>query len=416
MKHPCSHRKGAKRMLCFISKLLLLAIIGLALMLFWFYATAPVYKFAAPQPFQGDSLFNPYAGINSKQWKKGNFQVQSYAWMGLTNGRKNSNDAIHQLYKQLGYDIIVTSDYQSINTFGIDSMGYIPTYEHGYGLRKYHQVCLGSKKVLWRDYPFFPSLSQKQDIINRLQANNQVIALAHPALRDGIRFTDLKYLSGYHLMEVLNNIRFSVQHWDTALSNGHIAYIIGNDDAHDISNPYEVGRACTFINTAKTDSQSVLEALKAGKAYGADIYMGDNETFAQKAEKAKKIGYLEKLEIKKDTLWIQLSDTAAEIRFIGKLGKIQRIERQCSKGFYKIQPEDPYVRTEVQFRDKTVLYLNPVFRYAGEKPVRQHLAELDENATFLWRLAWFGGMVLLAGVSLTIVCIYKKRNGKNNRF
>ncbi len=409
MKHPCSQRKGIKLLLCIFGKLLLAILLGIMLILAWFYATAPVYKFAEPQPFTGHSFFNPYADIDSSQWKKGNFQVQSYAWLGLTNGRKNSNEAIYELYKQLGYDIIVTSDYQSINTFGIDSPAYIPTYEHGYGLNKFHQVCLGAKKVLWRDYPFFPSLSQKQDIINRLQANNDVIALAHPALRDGINFTDMKYLSGYHLIEVLNNIRFSVQHWDTALSNGHVAYIIGNDDAHDISKPNEVGRACTFINSAKLDQQSILDALKAGKAYGANIHMDPDDTFAQKAQKAKHIGYLKKLEVKNDTLRIWLSDTAAEIRFYTKLGKLETILRDCKHGFYKILPQNPYVRTEVQLRDKTVLYLNPVFRYESAIPSNLSLAQLDEQATLHWKLGWFGGFAVLCLLMFVIRVRNKKR-------
>lgn len=409
MKHPCSHRKGFRLLLCIFGKLLLAILLGIVLLLVWFYATAPVYKFAEPQPFKGRSIYNPYADIDGSQWKKGNFQVQSYAWLGLTNGRKNSNEAIYELYKQLSYDIIVTSDYQSINTFGIDSTAYIPTYEHGYGLNKYHQVCLGAKKVLWRDYPFFPSLSQKQDIINRLATNTDVIALAHPALRDGISFSDMKYLSGYHLIEVLNNIRFSVQHWDTALSNGHIAYIIGNDDAHDISNPMEVGRACTFINTSKLDQQSILDALKAGKAYGANIYMDPDDTFAQKAQRAKQIAYLEKLEVKNDTLKIWLSDTVAEIRFYTKLGKLDTILRDCKQGFYKILPQTPYVRTEVQLRDKTVLYLNPVFRYESAIPSNLSLAQLDEQATLRWRLGWFGGFAVLCLLMLVIRVRYKRR-------
>jgi len=56
--------------------------------------------------------------MDSTNWKKGNFQVQSRVWLGLTNGRNNSNEAIQIVYKQLGYDIIVTSDYMKINDFG----------------------------------------------------------------------------------------------------------------------------------------------------------------------------------------------------------------------------------------------------------------------------------------------------------
>ena len=64
---------------------LLIIIFGILVI---FYLLAPVYKFSGPVPFSGNKLYNPYKNIDSTYWKKYNFQVQSKAWLGLTNGRK----------------------------------------------------------------------------------------------------------------------------------------------------------------------------------------------------------------------------------------------------------------------------------------------------------------------------------------
>jgi len=129
------------------------------------YITCPVYDFHVSTPFSGLFIYNPYSSMDSKAWHKSNFQIQSYAWGGITSGRGNSNEDIYQLYKSLGYEVIATSDYQKINRFAEQYPGFIPVYEHGYGIQKSHQVLVGSKKVLWKDYPFFQTIHNKQHII-----------------------------------------------------------------------------------------------------------------------------------------------------------------------------------------------------------------------------------------------------------
>ena len=84
-------------------------------MLMVFYLMAPIYHFDDPKPFYGDKLYNPYTGMDSAQWKQYNFQVQSKAWGGITDGRKNSNELIDSMYRELNFDHVATSDYQKIN-------------------------------------------------------------------------------------------------------------------------------------------------------------------------------------------------------------------------------------------------------------------------------------------------------------
>jgi len=168
----------AIKILLLIGRILLLAIIMLLLLILSFYLLAPSFRFEQPKPFYGQKLYNPYQNVDTPDWYKYNFQVQSKAWGGITDGRLNSNAMIDSIYQALGYDHVATSDYQKINRYKTDENAYIPTYEHGYGIRKTHQVCLGASQVLWLDYPFYQSIHHKQHIIDEIEKLRQKLVLA----------------------------------------------------------------------------------------------------------------------------------------------------------------------------------------------------------------------------------------------
>jgi hypothetical protein len=364
-----------------------------------------VYKFEQPKVFSGNQIYNPYQNIDSAKWYKYNFQVQSKAWGGITDGRLNSNELIDSIYQALSFDHVATSDYQKINRYNSEQDKYIPTYEHGYGVRKTHQVCLGASRVLWLDYPFYQSIHHKQNIINKLNKSCELIALAHPLLRNGYTFEDLKYLSGYQLMEVLNNLRVSVAHWDTALSNGHRIYILANDDAHDVSNSNEVGRRFTMINAKNQKRENIINALNNGVAYGMDFIRINDEPMLDKFERSKNIPYLISAKMIADTFKVTVSQKADSIRFVGQHGKRLFASTDCISGQYRIQDSDTYVRTEVYFDDGSIMYLNPVTRHTDINSIeRQKLASLDITRTWLFRI----GNILLLAVLFFIV--YKKRS------
>lgn len=394
-------------------KLLLKAIgllIAILLVLFFvLYAIAPVYKFNEPGAFSGENIYNPYRGMDSTHWRKGNFQIQSRVWMGLTNGRANSNEAIEVVYKQLGYDIIVTSDYMTINRFGEGKDAYIPTYEHGYSWRKVHQVCIGSEKVNWIDYPFYQNVNHKQHILNTLRKNNEIVCLAHPDLRDGYTPDDLKVLTNYDLMEVLNEARFSIKHWDAALSSGHKVFILANDDAHNVFDPTEVGRICTFINSGSLKKEELIGALKNGNAFGADIAMRKGADYVEKAEDHKKIAVLNKVDVVNDTLRVSVSEKASLISFIGQNGTLLATVADTNTATYPIQASDTYVRTEISFKNGNKFYLNPVFRYSGNSPANPPLPKMDYVKTWVQR-----GIALIITI-IIILIISRLSKGKTTK-
>ncbi|MDD4372627.1 MAG: hypothetical protein PHG67_01785 [Bacteroidales bacterium] len=384
-----------------IGKLLLLFVITILLVVLSFYLLAPSYQFEEPKPFSGSILYNPYQNIDSLNLYKYNFQVQSKAWGGITDGRLNSNELIDSIYKGLGFDHVATSDYQKINRYQEESQAYIPTYEHGYGIRKTHQVCIGASRVLWLDYPFYQSLRHKQHIINKLQEDCELIALAHPVLRNGYTYHDMKYLSGYQLMEVLNNIRLSVPHWDTALSHGHRIYMLANDDAHDVSNSNEVGRRFTMIFANNQNRAEIVQSLDEGKAYGMDFFRIGDEPMLEKFERSKHIPYLVSAKLNLDTLIVVVSKQADSLSFIGQNGlKLHNISNTES-GTYIIKESDTYVRTEIYFDDGSVMYLNPITRHKDQNDLkRQSLSKPDLKGTWLIRS---GNILLLALLFLIVI-------------
>ena len=381
-------------------------VLVLLVIFFVVYALAPVYQFPEYEPFSGDKIYNPYENTDSAAWKKGNFQVQSRAWFGITDGRHNSNEAIQTIYKMLDYDIIVTSDYMKINRFGDESDRYIPTYEHGYGMYKTHQVCIGSEKINWIDYPIFQNKHHKQHILNVLRRNNEIVAIAHPSLRDGYSLDDMRVLTNYDLIEVLNELKSSIEHWDAALSAGHAAYILSNDDAHDIYDPTEVGRKCTFINSPSLKATDVLSALKSGNAYGADIGMEKGADFVQRTEDHKDIPRLDEVRVFNDTLSVKVDRRAKLIKFIGQNGIIKATASDTSRAVYAIAPSDTYIRTEITFYDNTKFYLNPVYRYSGIAPAEPEVPVMDRVKTWVQR-----GIALIIAIIILLI-ISRVRKGR----
>ena len=396
-------------MIRFIIKALLLTgktlalLIGVLLLVFALkYITCPVYTFNKGKPFAGKKIYNPYRDMDPGQWRKGNFQIQSYAWAGITSGRGNTNEDIYNLYKSLGYDVIATSDYQKINTFGLDKPAYIPVYEHGYGVLKSHQVLVGANKVLWKDYPFYQTIHNKQHIINSLRKDNELIYLAHPRLRNGYTVDEMKILTGYDGIEVLNNYCTSLEHWDAALSSGNYITILGNDDAHDISKPDEVGHHCTFINSPSVNKSDIISSLKSGNAYGAKIRKIHGESIEEKLIRTKVLPELVRFEVRNDTLFIATDSVVTEIRFIGQGGKLLETAGNTNEAFYAINTADTYVRTEIHYSAESAFYLNPICRYDGKTPGQIPPPEIDNFKTWLLRIIGFATLIFL-GINIYIL-------------
>ena len=145
-KHPFLHFLKV-----FFKSILFILIVFVAIVLIM-NIFVPVYRFDEPAPFSGEYLHNPYQNMDSTQWKQANFHAHTRRMGGVTNGRSNTNELVDSIYRRLGFDHVGISDYMYINDYESDKEGYIPGYEHGYGVFKIHQLCLGAEKVRYIDY------------------------------------------------------------------------------------------------------------------------------------------------------------------------------------------------------------------------------------------------------------------------
>lgn len=392
-----------------ILKYLLYLVIAFVAFLVAMNIFVPVYIFDEPVPFHGDYLLNPYQDIDSSYWKCCNFHGHTRQYGGVTNGRNNGNAVYDSMYRLFGYDHVGISDYNKVNGYenGRDP-SFIPGYEHGYNVWKTHQVCLGTKKVRRIDYFFYQTLSHKQHMLNRLGEQNRVVAVAHPSFVDGsYNVSDMKYLSNYKVLEVLNGFVNSPEHWDMALSNGHLVYLIADDDTHDVLKVNDIALRITYLNAKDNDASQLYDALLSGKAVGIDFDLDREEQMDYKVKRFKRdIPYLNSAKLNGDNFMVSVTKPINKAEFIGQGGTVLKSEwhddaDSVFRASYKILPTDQYVRTVLTFFDGTTMWLNPITRHESSDIIKQRL----DHVSYTWTAALW--MVYL-GIILVIVKLVQK--------
>ncbi|NNE54940.1 MAG: hypothetical protein HKN32_02890, partial [Flavobacteriales bacterium] len=286
---------------------------------------------------------------------------------GITNGRNNSTGTVYDVYGDLGYDIITVSDYMWINRDSVHRSDFIPVYEHGYSLRKTHQVLIGAEEVTWFDYPLFQTRHAKQHIINRLREHNDIIALAHPLLRNGYSIEDMRYLTGYEMIEVMNRYAMSWEHWDAALSAGKPVFMLANDDAHDLAEPMEAGRMVSVLNCSPVNRKNVVEALRHGRLHAFRAQLPWEDPVPVLRQSHKKLPKIMSIQTEGPQVKMSFDEYLYQVILIGQGGDTIRVERfadsiRTKHYHYTFNPEDTYIRAMVEFKDYDKIFLNPIFR------------------------------------------------------
>ena len=357
---------------------------------------APSFIFEDGKSFHGSKIHNPYQEVSANDWIKCNFHAHSSAWAGLTNGKGKPTD-IARVYDSLKYSIHCVSNYNKIEKGSKRRKNYIPAYEHGYNIMKTHQLVLGSNKVLWLDYILPQTLSNKQDILNKLARDtNSLIILNHPDLRDGYTLDDLRSLSQYHCIEILNPWASSLTHWDAALSAGNFVSAVGDDDAHNVLKTGQAGRMCTFVN-GKPEGRSVLRALKEGKSFA--MQLGTNQNLDS-------LPRLESLVLKGDTIVLQMDRPAKEISFTGQEGRLLKSVYGNKEARYVLKKADHYARASVYYDNGTRLFFNPVFfTEPGNSTASQ--AFINGPKTFISKAV--GILLAIAWIHIVYLVFYRKK-------
>lgn len=356
-----------------VKRALLLAALLVALP----YARTVIYRFPAPAVFAGDQFYNPYAGVTGAWtgavWQKANFHVHSRAWGGATSGRQSDEDVV-RAYRALGYAVPGLSNYQQIST--PPGHADLQIFEHGYNLGKHHQLAIGARRVVWFDFPILQVTSHKQLIIDELAQNADLVAIAHPSGRWAYATRDMRRLTGYQLVEVVNGPFANARAWDAALSSGHAVWGFANDDGHDLEEPTRLGRSWSMLAAPTSSASDVVEALRGGHFYA---------TLRFDHDPAAELTNIETVEFKDGTLTITCTGALAMFEFFGQDGVLKKTVRDTLTGSYTFDAADTYIRTIV-WAPRHAIYLNPVLRWDGEG-LPAPAARINEAATWLMRLA-----------------------------
>jgi len=367
---------------------------AIALVISLTYAVTPIYRFEEPRPFTGASWYNPYDGLDgrSPDWRLSNFHAHSSAWAGLANGEQTP-DSVVAAYQRLHYDVIGVSNYESNPEHRI--AGTFPVYEHGWNVRKAHHLVFGPDRVVYGDFPFIQSRHQQQYLLDELSRSAALVAIAHPEVRDAQTPSDLRYLTHYELLEVLN--RFTVpadSAWDAALSSGHAVWLLASDDSHNSADREQVGANSTRIHSPSLGTSDIIDALKAGHAYGLHGVSGHTNLA------------LRTVQMLGDTLVVQVTGVPDTIRIVGQDGVVRAMAAgaQAARGRLRAvaTTADGYLRV-VAHGDSTMLYTNPVIRWNGRELPRVDVV-VNWPKTIAWRGAW-----LLSYASLAMGFVSRRR-------
>jgi hypothetical protein len=366
----------------------------------WPYLTCPVYKKPEVGIFKGSNIYNPYSDIDSTKWLKANFHAHSRVWWGLTHGFNSEPQELVKKYKELNYNVIGLSDYMHIN-----ELSSIPVYEHGVGIFKNHQLSVGAGKILWKEYLFWQSFHNKQNIISELREENNLISINHPILRSAYDGEDLKLLQGYDLLEVVNhNYSHTLNLWDTVLSAGKMVFLIVNDDTHDITNPKDFGYAFTMINSNNNNSD-IIEALRTGKSYGVEMEPQGDFSPAKKLEQARTAPTILNCSVQNDTITFNFDKNCDTIKLFGQNGVILQKANNIKSIKYRLRHEDTYVRAEVNQANSVNVFLNPLFRYDKLEALKNK-PETDLTMTWILR------SVYICAAFLIIFLLYRRKKMK----
>lgn len=281
----------------------------------------------------------------------------------------------------------------------MNTPGFIPAYEHGFGIKKTHQTVLGNDRVSWREYLLPQTLSNKQHVLNSFSTNSKnIIILNHPGMRNGYDYSDFQYLTNYHCMEVLNPSVISLAQWDSALSFGKPVFIVGNDDSHNVFTEDRLGSMCTWVNVSSVNKENVLDALRKGKNYGMIV-----------GKSKESLPFLKQFVVANDSILIEMSKAAKQITFSGKNGQVLGSFNNTSSAQYIFKSADNYVRAHIAYENGTAIFLNPVFRY-NKTNISQVPVFINFKKTFIFRL--MGAIILAIWIWMIFLFLFSKQTRK----
>lgn len=398
-----------KKILVIAGKSLAAFVLSLVVILALF-SVSPVYDFEKPCPFTGPDIFNPYSALDTtKAWKRANFHTHTRV-ESILNECEFWPDEVYDAYSRFGYDIVTFSNHNALTVHPFDSTLQVNVYEHGYNLFKYHILVFGSGRVALFD-PLLPILtSQRQWKIDMLNRDSDFIQLNHPFRTNLTSRDDMECLTGYRLIELDSGVTTEQEYWDWGLSAGHYSFALANDDLHYPDRSDRIAVRCNWLCCDGADYNTLKSTLLSGCHYCMRIPDYGNGDWTVKYEKNRQLPQISDIGLRADTAFVRLSRPAARIRATGQGGETLGTVENADSMFWKMRPDDSYVRFTAYYDDGAVIYTNAFARYDASKadtPYVESVHSVNVLLTILYNL-----LVLTVAAGCVLLILFIVRCGR----
>ena len=349
-----------------------------------------IYDFAEPRPFSGPDIYNPYRTLDTTHcWKRANLHTHTRV-EGILNECKYSADSVYHIYKSYGYDIVGFTNHNELTKHPISPDLQMDIYEHGINALNYHIMAYGISSV-WPYHVSIPVLtSQKQFIIDELGEEADIVQFNHPHRTLQLSREELERLGGYQLMELTSEYaKIDNEHWDWALSAGRYSHGILNDDLHFPHRSMDLAVRCSFLCTPSVDYDSVRKTLLEGCFYSMRVPDYGSGNWDIKHERNKSLPEVRNIGLRDSTIFIELSERADSIKFIGAGHRTLHIACDTTAAEYTMLPTDPYARIMAFYNDRAVIFSNVFARFdsaTAQSPYRTDTYSINATLTILFNL------------------------------
>ena len=290
-----------------------------------------------------------FIDINGNKWYKGNLHTHTTR----SDGRSEPADTV-KLYKSNGYDFIVLTDHWVISD-KINKTGDILQiagceYDTGNNVIDgiYHVVAIGIDKNI--NLPKTDPKPTAQYIIDKINANNGIAILAHPAWSMNTP-SEIKKLHGLTGIEIYNtvsdmprNLRgFSGVIVDRLAAENYILQCVASDDTH-----FYDGDECKSFVWVKADEltqDSIIAAIKTG-----DFIASQNPFFSYTIDKNK----------------TEIEVTCTPVKAVAFMTDTVYTHDRVTHGNdisyakYKIKPSDTFIRIELIDNENRHAWSSPI--------------------------------------------------------
>lgn len=365
-----------------------------------------IYNFTPIAPFSGADIFNPYADFDPNiEWKRTSLHTHTRVDGPLNECAFTAEETVSK-YRDFGYDIVGISNHNEITPHP-DSKQDIGIYEHGYNLRNFHKLVIGTERVNRFDALYPISASQAQYQLDMLATECRILQLNHPsrsALLDSARLTKI---GGYDIMELSGfNAYLENKHWDWALSAGRYSFALLNDDLHypDRSNKFAL--RCSYLNAKECSSEEIISTLKSGCFYSVRVPDYGNGNWAVKLENNRDIPTIENIGVEEDVIYMKLSKIPEQIRVIGENHTLLTRVVDSDTISYRMRACDPYARIVVSYPDSLIIMTNAFARYDKAmmaSPADREFHKTNILATVLYNIVVVAVIAIILAIYIKIV-------------